>query len=290
MKRIQNYLSLVKFSHTVFALPFAAIGFIIGTKAMGNGILDWKLFGLVLICMITARNAAMAFNRWADRDIDKLNPRTSIREIPSGIISSRHALIFVLFNAVLFMVAAYFINLLCFFLAPIALFIVLAYSYTKRFSWFCHVFLGLGLSLAPIGAYLAVTGHFHFLPILYSIAVICWVAGFDIIYALQDIRFDKEHQLYSIPARFGMSKALLVSTCLHMVCAISIIAGAWILHQEFGLNYLSYVGSSAFVVLLIIQHRIIGRGDLSKVNRAFFTTNGLASVVLASCTILDFYF
>ncbi|MBK7359064.1 MAG: UbiA family prenyltransferase [Saprospiraceae bacterium] len=289
MKQIQNYLSLVKFSHTVFALPFAAIGFIIGTKAMGNGILDWQLFALVLICMVTARNAAMAFNRWADRDIDKLNPRTVIREIPSGIISSKHALLFVAFNAIVFLVSAYFINWLCFLLSPIALIIVLGYSYTKRFSWFCHVFLGLGLSLAPIGAYLAVTGHFHFLPILYSVAVICWVAGFDIIYALQDIHFDQEHQLYSIPARFGMTKALLVSSCLHLVCAVSIIIGAWILHQEFGLNYLSYLGSSAFIVLLFIQHRIVSRGDLSKINLAFFTTNGIASVVLAGCTILDFY-
>ncbi len=289
MKQIQNYLSLVKFSHTVFALPFAAIGFMIGTRAMGNSILDWKLFALVLVCMITARNAAMAFNRWADQDIDKLNPRTSIREIPSGIISSNHALAFVLVNSLLFLIAAYFINFLCFILAPVALFIVLGYSYTKRFSWLCHVFLGLGLSLAPIGAYLAVTGHFHFLPILYSVAVICWVAGFDIIYALQDIQFDQNHQLYSIPAKFGLSKALMVSTSLHTVCALSILGGAWILHKDFGLHYLSYFGSSAFIVLLILQHRIIGGGNLNKINLAFFTTNGIASIVLAVCTILDFY-
>jgi 4-hydroxybenzoate polyprenyltransferase len=290
MNKITSYLSLIKFSHTVFALPFAAIGFVIGTRAVGFEIVDLKLLGLVLICMITARNAAMAFNRWADRYYDKINPRTQQREIPSGIISSKHALTFVIINSMLFMISAYFINLICLLLSPIALIIVLGYSYTKRFSWLCHVFLGLGLSLAPIGAYLAVTGHFHILPILYSVAVICWVAGFDIIYALQDIEFDKEQRLLSIPAKFGMSKALFVSSCLHLICALCILTGAWLLHKEFDLSYLTYAGSLCFVILLITQHILVGKGDLSKINLSFFTTNGIASVILAVSTILDFYF
>lgn len=290
MNRIASYFSLIKFSHTIFALPFAAIGFIIGTRVVGYEMVNLKLLALVLICMITARNAAMAFNRWADRNIDSKNPRTQSREIPSGIIPSRHAMIFVVINSIFFILSAFMINYICFLLSPIALFIILGYSYTKRFSWLCHVFLGLGLSLAPIGAYLAVTGHFHVLPILYSMAVICWVAGFDIIYALQDIQFDKDQQLRSIPAKYGLSKALLVSSCLHLICALSIILGAWLLHREFGLSYLMFGGSFCFIILLITQHLIIGKGDLSKINLSFFTTNGIASVLLAIGTILDFYF
>lgn len=290
MEKIISYLSLIKFSHTIFALPFAAIGFFIGTRAVGYEILDLKLLVLVLICMITARNAAMAFNRWADQEIDKKNPRTQNREIPIGVISSRHALIFVIVNSILFILSAFFINLLCFLLSPVALIIILGYSYTKRFSWLCHVFLGLGLALAPIGAYLAVTGHFHILPILYSVAVICWVAGFDIIYALQDIQFDQAQHLLSIPSKFGMSKALVVSSCLHFICALSIMTGAWMLHREFGLSYLMFGGSFCFIVLLITQHILIGKGDLSKINLSFFTTNGIASLLLATGTILDFYF
>ncbi len=290
MEKVTSYLSLIKFSHTIFALPFAAIGFFIGTRAVGFELLDFKLLLLVLICMITARNAAMAFNRWADQEIDKKNPRTQSREIPAGIITSKHALIFVIINSILFVLSAFFINILCLLLSPIALLIILGYSYTKRFSWLCHVFLGLGLSLAPIGAYLAVTGHFHVLPILYSVAVICWVAGFDIIYALQDIKFDQDQHLLSIPSKFGLSKALVVSSCLHVICAISIMIGAWMLHREFGLSYLMFAGSFCFVGLLITQHILIGKGDLSKINLTFFTTNGIASVLLAAGTILDFYF
>lgn len=289
MQKIKSYFSLIKFSHTIFALPFAAIGFFIGSQVIGDQYLDWKLFGMVVLCMVTARNAAMAFNRWADQDIDKLNPRTENRELPAGLISSQHALLFVIVNSLLFIGSAYYINFICFLLSPIALFIILGYSYTKRFSWLCHVFLGVGLSLAPIGAYLAVTGHFHFLPILYSVAVICWVAGFDIIYALQDVKFDKEHQLRSIPAHFGMSKALIVSSILHAICALSIMTGAWILHRDFGLSYLMFGGSICFIILLITQHLVIGKGDLNRINLAFFTTNGIASLLLAVCTILDFY-
>jgi 4-hydroxybenzoate polyprenyltransferase len=290
MEKIRSYLSLVKFSHTIFALPFAAIGFIIGTRAVGYEMLNFRLLILVLICMVTARNAAMAFNRWADRDFDKKNPRTQSREIPSGIITTKHAIIFVAVNSILFVLSAFFINFICFLLSPIALIIVLGYSYTKRFSWLCHVFLGLGLSLAPIGAYLAVTGHFHILPILYSVAVISWVAGFDIIYALQDIQYDKDQHLLSIPAKFGLPKALLVSSCLHLICALSIMCGAWMLHREFGLSYFMFGGSFCFIALLVTQHILIGKGDLSKINLSFFTTNGIASLLLAIGTILDFYF
>ncbi|HSR40465.1 MAG TPA: UbiA-like polyprenyltransferase, partial [Phnomibacter sp.] len=212
MTTIKNYLSLVKFSHTIFALPFALIGFFVGIIFLDQipwvkaavEMRDepkekiflffqshWYLFVLVLLCMITARSAAMAFNRYLDRHFDAQNPRTAIREIPAGIIGPNSALRFVILNAFIFITATYFINTICFFLSPVALFVILFYSYTKRFTALCHLVLGLGLRLAPIGAYLAVTGEFAVLPILFSFTVLFWVSGFDIIFALQDEAFDR---------------------------------------------------------------------------------------------------
>ncbi|MBK8955159.1 MAG: UbiA family prenyltransferase [Saprospiraceae bacterium] len=290
MSPIKSYLSLVKFSHTIFALPFAAIGFIIGIHSNPEIPINYNLWIWVLLCMITARNAAMAFNRWADRDIDALNPRTQSREIPAGLISAKNALLFVALNALVFIISAYQINLVCFILSPLALIIVLGYSYTKRYFWLCHLFLGLGLALAPLGAFLAVRGSFELLPTLYAIAVVAWVAGFDIIYALQDVEFDQSHQLKSIPAQFGIQTALWISSGLHFICAICIFYATWLLHRDYGLNDGIYIGSTAFVMLLISQHIIIGKGDLSKVNLAFFSTNGMASICLAAGIIFDFYF
>lgn len=221
---MKSYFSLVKFSHTVFALPFALIGFFVAVNNHELQPVQYKILALILVCMVTARNAAMAFNRWADRFIDQKNERTALREIPSGAVSSRSAIIFIMINVVLFILSAFFINPLCFYLSPVALFIVFGYSYTKRFSWLCHVFLGLGLSLAPIGAYIAVTSHIALLPLLYGFAVITWVAGFDVLYALQDIEFDRKEKLYSIPSRFGLKKALAISSVLHFVCALCILS------------------------------------------------------------------
>ncbi len=212
---VKNYLSLVKFSHTIFAMPFAFIGFALGIKSIST-LAHYHIITLVLvlICMITARSAAMAFNRYLDRSFDAKNPRTAIREIPAGIISANSALRFVILSSVIFIIATYFINTICFALSPVALFVVLFYSYTKRFTPLCHLVLGLGLSLAPIGAYLAVTGRFDVLPILFSMAVIFWVSGFDVIYALQDVDFDQSQKLYSIPSVLGKAKALKVSELL----------------------------------------------------------------------------
>ena len=240
MKPIKNYLSLVKFSHTIFAMPFAFIGFFLAipqASASGecvimpgtmSGLLSPILlqkFALVLVCMVTARNAAMAFNRYLDRHFDALNPRTAIREIPAGILSAESALRFVIGNSIVFVIATWFINPLCFYLSFVALFVVLFYSYTKRFTALCHLVLGVGLSLAPIGAYLAVTGSFAVLPLLFSFAVVFWVSGFDIIYALQDAEFDKAHQLNSIPAALGKKNALLVSRILHVCSAACVTIG-----------------------------------------------------------------
>ncbi|HQW84046.1 MAG TPA: UbiA-like polyprenyltransferase [Ferruginibacter sp.] len=306
MIALKKYLSLVKFSHTIFAMPFALVGFFLGIKALSKiphikVFEPWKLsvtqktklffqgnlwiFLLVILCMVFARSAAMAFNRWLDKNFDAKNPRTSIREIPAGIIKSNSALWFVIICSLLFVICCYFINNICFFLSPVALFVVLFYSYTKRFTALCHLVLGVGLSLAPIGAYLAVTGQFALLPVLFSFTVLFWVSGFDIIYALQDEEFDKTNKLHSIPAALGKSKALLVSNVLHLLSAISILIAG--LYGHFGLWY--WVGVIFFCGLLIYQHLLVKPNDLSKVNVAFFTTNGIASLVFAFFVILDIF-
>jgi 4-hydroxybenzoate polyprenyltransferase len=306
VNKIKNYLSLVKFSHTIFAMPFALIGFFLGIKSLDRiphikVFEPWNLsvasktklfflgnswiFFLVIICMVFARSAAMAFNRWLDKNFDAKNPRTAIREIPAGVIKSNSALWFVIINCILFIVCTFFINIICFYLSPVALFVVLFYSYTKRFTALCHLVLGVGLSLAPIGAYLAVTGQFSLLPILFSFAVLFWVSGFDIIYALQDEEFDKINQLHSIPAALGKSKALLVSNLLHILAAACVITAG--IYGEFGYWY--WASTVLFTGLLIYQHTLVKPTDLSKVNMAFFTTNGIASVVFAIFVILDLF-
>lgn len=281
----KNYLSLIKFSHTIFAMPFAFIGFFYATKTT-NTPFNALLFLLVIMCMVFARSAAMAFNRYIDRAIDEKNPRTAIREIPSGIISPSKALTFVIINCLLFIATTWFINPLCFFLSPIALLVVLGYSYTKRFTAMCHLVLGLGLALAPIGAYIAVAGKFDLLPLLFSFAVLCWVSGFDIIYALQDETFDSQHKLNSIPVLLGKKNALAFSLGLHFLSAAFIIVAGMLAHL--GLFY--WIGAGVFCSLLVYQHRLVKPNDLSKVNLAFFTTNGIASVVFACFVILSLYF
>jgi len=235
--------------------------------------------------MIFARSAAMAFNRWLDKNFDAKNPRTAIREIPAGMIKANSALWFVIINCILFIVCTFFINKICFYLSPVALLVVLFYSYTKRFTALCHLVLGIGLSLAPIGAYLAVTGQFTLLPILFSFTVLFWVSGFDIIYALQDEEFDKSNQLHSIPAALGKSKALQVSNLLHILSAACVIAAG--VYGGFGYWY--WIGVALFIGLLVYQHILVKPTDLSKVNMAFFTTNGIASVVFAIFVILDLF-
>ena len=282
MATLNDYLSLIKFSHTVFALPFALIGFFLASSQFG---FDWGNLVLVLMCMVFARSAAMAFNRYIDRDIDLKNPRTAeVREIPKGVISPKAALLFVIFTSVNFIITTYFINTLCFYLSPIALIVVLGYSYTKRFTSLCHLVLGLGLALAPLGAYLAVSGEFALTPILFSIAVLFWVSGFDIIYALQDDTFDKENKLNSIPVFLGRKKALNLSKFFHLITFLS-LAYAGVLLE---INLLYWIGFTLFSALLIYQHTIISEKDLSRVNLAFFTTNGIASVVFGVFVILDF--
>ncbi len=326
MSKIKSYLSLIKFSHTIFAMPFALIGFFVAlikieyatsvvpgwhTKiyppswlkddnsiGFSKDSLLGKIFAgsnptyivivyftLVILCMVFARSAAMAFNRYLDRQYDAENPRTAVREIPAGVISAKNALIFTVISSLLFIACTYFINKLCFYLSPVALVVVLGYSYTKRFTPLCHLILGLGLSLAPIGAYLAVTGQFALLPILFSLAVIFWVSGFDIIYALQDEAFDRSQQLYSIPAWLGKVKALRISELLHLCSAAAVVYAG--IYGQFG--WLYWAGTVVFIGMLLYQHSIVKPTDLKRVNLAFMTANGIASVVFAIFVIADLF-
>jgi 4-hydroxybenzoate polyprenyltransferase len=301
MSTLKNYLSLIKFSHTIFAMPFALIGFFLAVNRTEEGF-SWfsvdfprsiegtphevsglQLFILVVLCMVFARSAAMAFNRYLDRRWDALNPRTAVREIPKGIITPQNALVFTIVNCVLFIACTFFINRTCFYLSPVALAVVLGYSYTKRFTPLCHLILGLGLSLAPIGAWLAVSPQFHWLPVLFSLAVLFWVSGFDIIYALQDVEFDRSQQLYSLPAWLGKERALNVSELLHLLSAACVaLAGRMGL---FGWIY--WLGVLVFIGCLVYQHSIVKPNDLRRVNLAFMTTNGIASVAFAVFVIVD---
>jgi 4-hydroxybenzoate polyprenyltransferase len=287
---MRSYFSLVVFSHTVFALPFALTGFFLSYRLHGQ---PQQLAGLLLLvvgCMVFARSAAMAFNRYLDRDIDAINPRTTTREIPAGIIKPRHARLFVVVNCIGFILCAWLINPLCFALSPVALAVVLGYSYTKRFTALCHLVLGAGLGLAPLGAWLAAGGGFEPIPLLLAFAVMTWVAGFDIIYALQDDVFDKQHQLHSIPAYFGRSRALLLSKGLHVVSATLIVIAVWTMHRQYPtLGTLQLIGTAAFLSMLVYQHTQVKLHDLSRINRAFFTANGIASVVFGLLTLTDLF-
>jgi 4-hydroxybenzoate polyprenyltransferase len=282
IKSAGDYLSLVKFSHTVFAMPFAMIGFALAVSGRENQF-STRLLILIILCMIFARNAAMGFNRLADRKFDSFNPRTDKREIPSGKISVRSAALFVIANSILFIVSTGFINRLTLFLSPVALLIILGYSLTKRITYLCHFILGLSLSLAPVGAYISVTGKFDIIPVIYSFIVLTWVSGFDIIYALQDDKFDSKYNLHSLPSSSGRKKALAVSVAAHFITFILIVAA--------GLagkgNILYWTGAILFAGLLFWQHLLVKADDLSRVTLAFQTTNGIASILYALFVILD---
>jgi 4-hydroxybenzoate polyprenyltransferase len=281
---MKKYFSLVTFSHTIFAMPFAFIGFFLAVTTTDHTF-SWLKLVLMLLCMVFARNSAMAFNRYLDRDIDAKNPRTKVRDIPAGRISPGAALTFTIINCLLFVTTTWFINLLVFYLSPVALLVVLGYSATKRFTALCHLVLGLGLSLAPIGAYLVVAGQFAMLPVFFSLAVVCWVSGFDIIYALQDEDFDRNEKLHSIPSALGTEKALALSTFLHVLSAIFVILPVFITPANFGIPY--YIGIAVYCSMLVYQHRLVKPDDLSRVNFAFMTTNGIASVVFAAFFLID---
>lgn len=282
MKSVKNYISLVKFSHTIFAMPFALIGY---TYAITFSDLEFDVWLLVkiLFCMIFARNAAMGFNRYIDRDIDGKNARTADREIPSGKVLKRSAIIFILCNIALFISTTALINALALILSPVAMFVLLGYSYTKRFTSLSHIVLGVALGIAPLGAYIAVTGSLAIVPILLAGLVISWVSGFDIIYSLQDREFDKQNGLYSIPSSFSVKTSLYISLFLHIISAYIAILIAF----TYGAGVLYWIGAAIFIALLCLQHIVVRPKNLANIPMAFGTTNGIASIIYAAFVIAD---
>ena len=282
IESISKYLRLVKFSHTIFAMPFALMSF---TYALWSteAEFSWWLLVQVVLCMVFARNVAMGFNRWADRDIDAENPRTAGREIPSGAISPRKALAFVIINVLLFIVTASTINLLTAILSPVALAVVMFYSYCKRFTSLAHLVLGLSLGIAPAGAYIAVTGTLTFAPCLLSLLVLTWCGGFDIIYALQDAEFDRARGLHSIPSRFSTATSLYISIALHCVSVAALIAFAMYLPQ----SWVLWCGVALFSAILVAEHIVVTPKKQRSIGIAFGTLNGLASLTLAVFAIAD---
>lgn len=285
MSVIMKYMSMVKFNHTIFALPFALTGYVYGLIDAEQiyGPFDWLLLVKILFCMVFARNTAMGFNRWADRRIDAENPRTARREIPAGHISPHSALVFTIVNAAGFLVVAGLINKLTLVLAPLALFVVMGYSYTKRFTAWSHIVLGLSLAIAPVGAYIAVTGSLAVVPILLAGVVLTWVSGFDILYAFQDAEHDRTHNLHSIPARFSAKTAVGISIFLHVLTVYALIVTG----MYYGAGVLYWTGTCLFVALLIIEHLLFTPRKVDRIAAIFGLVNGCSSVVFAVFAILD---
>lgn len=281
MKQIIHYLSLVKISHTLFAMPFALLAFVAAYKFNQLEFSSILLVKMVL-CMFTARNAAMSFNRWADRKLDSENPRTRNRELPAGKLSARNVLIFCISQCVLFMLCAAWINPLCFYLSPLALLVILGYSLTKRYTVLCHFILGLGLSIAPAGAYIAVMGQLDRLPIFLSLLVLTWVGGFDILYALSDEVFDRSRKLYSIPSKLGRIHAMHIAQVSHAISAVLCVY----IGIVFPFNRLYYIGAAIFLAMLIRQHSILKPNDISRMDEAFGVTNGVAALAYGTLGIL----
>lgn len=270
ISKVAVILEMIKFEHTIFALPFALTSALIAA----NGLPELSVLLWILVAMVGARSAAMAFNRIADLEYDRLNPRTSGRALPAGILSVVEVWVFTLVAIGVFVLAAWMLNPLAFMLSPVALMVVLGYSYTKRFTALSHLVLGLALGIAPTGAWIAVTGRLDLAPMILSAAVMLWTAGFDIIYALQDIEFDTKIGLYSIPRALGPGRALLVSRLLHAGSVLLLVGFGWVL--GFGVTYFTGVGLVA--VLLAWEQSLVRPNDISRVNTAFFNTNGLVSI------------
>lgn len=284
MKKFKHYFSLIKFSHTIFALPFAIVGAILGFQTNSFAVFPWHLFAYVILCMFFARSAAMSFNRYIDASFDKLNHRTQNREIPRGIFKRNTVLVFVIFNSLVFIVLTFFINKLVFMLSPIALLIILGYSYAKRFTMLSHVWLGVALGLSPIGAFFVFNPSFSWQPIFFSLIVLFWVAGFDIIYSTQDIDIDRKLNLKSIPAVFGYKNALKFAIIFHIISIIVVITTGII----FDKRILYWVGAFVFSILLMYEHLVVKRNSSEKnINMAFSILNSYAGLMFGIFVILD---
>ena len=282
MTLISRYMSLIKFEHTIFALPFALISLLVAS----NGRPSFSVLLWVLTAMVAARSAAMAFNRLVDAKIDAANPRTADRHIPAGAVSVWGAALFVSLSAALLVLAAWMLNPLCFRLSPVALIVVLGYSFMKRFSPLAHLVLGLGLAIAPVGAWLAVTGEFAAFPLWLAAAVMFWVAGFDTIYGCQDVDFDRKVGLHSLASRLGVDKALILSRVFH-VLSVAFMAGAF--RRGPGLGLVSLGGVLVMMGLLAWEQVIVRGGDMKRIDKAFFEINSWIGMVLLFVVVLDLY-
>jgi 4-hydroxybenzoate polyprenyltransferase len=281
LRKVGIILEMIKFEHTVFALPFALLSALLAAR----GLPEWRTLGWIIVAMVGARSAAMAFNRIVDLHFDAMNPRTANRALPRGHLSIGQVVLFTIVSASVFVLAAWQLNPLCFVLSPIALLWILAYSYTKRFTAFSHLWLGLSLGIAPVGAWLAVQGRFDIVPILLALAVMFWTAGFDIIYSLQDVEFDRRVGLRSLPQTLGEARALWVSRLMHVGMVVLLI----VVGQVAQLHWGYYAGVAVVAGLIAYEQSLVKPNDLSRVNLAFFTLNGWVSILLLAFTVVDWW-
>jgi 4-hydroxybenzoate polyprenyltransferase len=281
LRTLATVLEMIKFEHTLFALPFAFLGMLLAAEGWPS----WRTVLWIVVAMVGARSAAMGWNRLIDRKIDAANPRTATRALPAGLLTPQAVALFIAASAALLVLAAWQLNRLAFYLSPIALGILFLYSYTKRFTWLSHVVLGLSLSGAPLGAWIAVRGDIQPTPLLLAGAVLLWTAGFDILYALQDLDFDRQAGLYSIPARFGVTGSLWLSGLFHAAMLGILAALPSVYPPGLGAGY--WVGWAGCLVLVAYQHWVVRPDDLSRLNAAFFQANGALAVWLFVTTALD---
>ncbi|MEX2460823.1 MAG: UbiA-like polyprenyltransferase [Paenibacillaceae bacterium] len=283
LKKLKVFLEMIKFEHTLFALPFAYMGAILGSMVIYNVLPSWTAIGWITLAMVGARSAAMGLNRVIDKVIDAKNPRTASRAIPAGLLSSKEVLLYIVISLVLLFIATSQLNALCMKLLPIAVFFLVIYSYTKRFTWACHLILGLTIALAPLGGWVAVTGRIDLVSLVFYFTVAFWTAGFDVIYACQDIEHDRKEGLYSIPSRFGIPKALFLAKLFHVLTAVGFMS----LYFLTALSWVYFAGIILAYLILIYEHRLVSPKDLSKLNTAFFTMNGILSVLMFTFTFID---
>ncbi|MEX2416201.1 MAG: UbiA-like polyprenyltransferase [Paenibacillaceae bacterium] len=283
MRKLKIFLEMIKFEHTLFALPFAYMGAILSSVYVFDRLPAWSEIGWITLAMIGARTAAMGLNRVIDRTIDAKNPRTANRAIPAGLISSIEVWLFIVISFVLLFVATSNLDPLSMKLLPIAVIFLVGYSYTKRFTWACHIILGLTIGLAPLGAWAAVTGEINMTAMIFYLAVALWTAGFDVLYACQDIDFDRKEGLHSIPSRFGITRALWIARGFHLLTAAGLFSLIWLAD----LSEFYIVGMIIAYIILVYEHRLVTPNDLTRLNTAFFTMNGVLSIVLFIFTVID---
>lgn len=283
IRKLRIFLEMIKVEHTVFALPFAYMGMLLGAVTMDGRLPTWAEAGWISLAMVGARSAAMGLNRLIDKAIDLRNPRTEKRALPAGLLKTGEVVLFVILSFAIFFLAASQLNPLCLKLMPIAIFLLVIYSYAKRFTWLCHVILGLTIGLAPLGGWIAVTGSVEPAAWILYVAIVFWLAGFDTIYALQDIDFDQREKVYSIPARFGIHRALTLAKLFHVVTAVCF----FLLFFVTELSWVYLFGAVLSIGILFYEHLILKPSDMSRLQTAFFTMNGSLALTMLAFTLLD---